>query len=56
MFALVPKFCKKKTLMKLTAGVNFTNVFCVAFTLKNPKRAKRLKTLLSFLRFWDLQV
>ncbi len=31
----------RKTLMKLTSGVNFINVLCTAFTLVDPKSVKR---------------
>ncbi len=34
-------------LMKLTAGVNFTNILCVAFMCLDPKSAKRLDCLIA---------
>jgi len=33
--------CACKMLMKLTTGVNFINILCPAFTLADPKSAKR---------------
>jgi hypothetical protein len=35
------KKCAHKMLMKLTPGVDFTNVLQAAFTLADPKSAKR---------------
>jgi len=37
-------------------GVNFTNVLQAAFAQADPKSKKRLATILSFVRFWDLCV
>jgi len=33
--------CTRKTLMKLTPGLNFINVLCTAFTPADPKSIKR---------------
>ena len=38
-----------------TSWVNFTNVLCAAFTLEDPKSAKKTVKLSSLLRFWDLR-
>jgi hypothetical protein len=38
--------------MKLTPGVDFTNVLRAAFALKDPNSTKKLMTV--FLRFWNL--
>jgi len=42
-------------LMKLSPGVNFINILRAAFSLEGPEVQKRLATLVSFLRFWDLR-
>jgi hypothetical protein len=34
--------CECKMLMKLTPGVDFTNILCAAFTSKDPNEQKRL--------------
>jgi hypothetical protein len=40
--------------MKLTTGVNFTNVLRAAFDHEDPKIAKNTGGLTVFLQFWDL--
>ncbi len=45
-------FWRRKTLMKLTAGVNFTNIVWAAFTHEDHKSAK--KTLMTWLFFCNL--
>jgi len=44
-----------RTLMKLTPGVNFTNILGAAYTLADPKSAKNTNGLIVFLRFCDLR-
>jgi len=41
-------------LMKLSPGVNFTNILGAAFACADPESAKRQLSL-SSLHFWDLQ-
>jgi len=36
-------------LMKLTPGVNFTNILCKAFTRADPQSAKKIDNLTEFL-------
>jgi hypothetical protein len=47
--------CAHKMLMKLTQGVNFTNILCAAFIHADPKCAKKSNDLTVFLSFWDLR-
>jgi len=43
-----------KMLVKLTPGVNFTNILHAAFIRPYPKSEKKTDNLTVFLRFWDL--
>jgi len=38
----------RKTLAKLTPGVNFANILCAALTLVDPKSVKRIDNLTVF--------
>ncbi len=39
------------------SGINFINILCTAFALVDSKSVKNtVKSPMSFLRFWDLQV
>jgi len=45
-----------RTLMKLSPGVNFTNVLSTAFTFVDPESVKKYSYVIGiFLRFRDLQ-
>jgi len=39
--SLLYEKCARKTKVKVTTGVNFTNILQAAFTLKDPKSKKR---------------
>jgi len=43
-----------KMLVKLTTGVDFTNILMEAFMHADPEGAKDTDDLTVFLRFWDL--
>jgi len=44
----------RKMLMKLTPGINFTNILLVAFIRKDPKSKKNTAKLLVSFVLWDL--
>jgi len=45
----------RKTLMKLTAGVNFINVLHAAFCIQRSQKHKKIRmTWLNFFCFWEL--
>jgi len=52
--ALLYKKRPRKTLMKLMAGVNFTNILQAAFSHADPKRKKDTFDLTLFLHFFGL--
>ncbi len=44
-----------RTLMKLTTGVNFINIFCAAFTHVDPESVNKYSYVISiFSHFWGI--
>jgi len=57
LFTLLVSTCVKavrRMLMKLSPGLDFTNILCSAFMPVASESKKRQPTWLYFLRFWDL--